>query len=289
MEKFEISPDDCLILKAFRDSRSLREAAQLLREDPAGLTRKVQQISNRYGFLQKVNNRWQVTSRGLDLVAWVETSIQSQKKVIQSKNNLRIASTMWFSEEILVPWFSSLKKSLGENLSLSLSVPNKNFELALMDGSVDFVVVCHPPENPEVEHRVLGAETWVLIAPRSWAPHLKANRGNIKQMLQEKPFIRHSDLNTDLFFPDISEFTDADVRIDNLVGIRAAVCEGLGWSLVPEILVHRSLGEGRLIEIPYQVSVHDRKICLWWLRNRSDSKRQSVKIATALKSALSNR
>src|SRR3989338_9505030 len=86
MEKFTVSSDDCLILKAFHDSKTLREAATLLSCDPAGLARRVQYISTHFGFLQKVNNRWQVTSQGLDLVAWTETSIQSQKKILDRKS-----------------------------------------------------------------------------------------------------------------------------------------------------------------------------------------------------------
>lgn len=284
MERFIISPDDCLILKAFKDSNSLREAAALLNCDPAGLTRKVQQISNQYGHIQKVNNRWQLTTRGLDLVAWIESSIQTQKKILHSKSSLRIASTMWFSEELIIPHLPELKKAMGSEINFALSVPNKSFELSLIDGSVDFVIVCHPPENPEIEHRQVSEEKWTIIAPRSWHKETKNLKGHaLIQYLKTRPFIRHSDMNHDLFLPELDNPLGSGISIDNLIGIRAAVYQGLGWSLVPRILVEHFIKEEKLIDLSYEIPIKDRKICIWWLRNRSDSKKQANKIVTWIK------
>jgi DNA-binding transcriptional LysR family regulator len=274
MEKYPISPEDCLILKAFKDSSSLREAAALLSCDPAGLARRVQHISNQHGFLQKVNNRWQVTARGLDLVAWTEASIQSQKKILSSKSSLRIASTMWFSEELLIPNLAKLRDSLGKDVSLSLSVPSKKFELSLVDGSVDFVIVCHPPDSPEIEHKQVAAEKWAVIAPKSWGKDLD---------LKKRPFIRHSEMNHDLFLPDLGELQESGIQIDNMIGIRSAVCEGFGWSLVPRIVIERYLKEERVLEVPYEIPIHDRNVCVWWLRNRYDIKRQAGKVSSWVK------
>ncbi|MBC7464715.1 MAG: LysR family transcriptional regulator, partial [Bdellovibrio sp.] len=201
MEKFVISPDDCLILKAFKDSKSLREAAVRLGCDPAGLARRVQVISSTYGFLQKVNNRWQVTARGLDLVAWTEVSILTQKKIFSAKSSLRIATTMWFSEQVLVPNLSVLSKHLTGKTSFTLSVPSQKFEMSLLDGSVDFVLVCHPPENPEIEHKQVATEKWVIICPASWRSGIHhKNEKNIDE-LKLRPFIRHQDINQDIFLP----------------------------------------------------------------------------------------
>lgn len=289
MENFIISPDDCLILKAFKDSNSLREAATLLGCDPAGLTRRVQQISNQYGFLQKVNNRWQVTARGLDLVAWIDASMQSQKKILHSKSSLRIASTMWFSEELLIPKAPALLEIIGPNTGISFSVPNKSFELSLIDGSVDFVIVCHPPENPEIEHKQLIEEKWAVIAPISWQKDLKNLKGqNLLELLRKRPFIRHSEMNHDLFIPEMGELMESGISIDNLIGIRSAVHQGLGWSLVPRILVERFFKEAKLLDLPYDIPLRDRKVCIWWLRNRYEIKRQAVKVSSWLKHTLIN-
>ncbi len=279
MEKYLIPPEDCLILKAFKETQSLREAALLLQCDPAGLTRRVQHISSEYGLIQKVNNRWQLTSLGIDLVAWTEASIQGQKKMLQGKSSLRIASTMWMSETVLVPHFSTLKNYFEKNTNFSFSVPYKSFETSLIEGSCDFVIACHPPENPEIEHKKIFDEEWVIIAPRSW---------KIKtfQELKKRPFIRHSDMNMDLFIPELAEEKiDAGLALDNLIGIRSAVKAGHGWSIVPKLLVQESLGED-LTKISYEFTMSDRKVCLWWLRNRYDSRKNSSKIAQWLKETL---
>lgn len=284
MDKFIISSDDCMILKAFQNSKSLREAAQLLQCDPAGLARRVQYISSSYGFLQKVNNRWQVTSRGIDLVAWTETSIQTQKKILSGKSSLRIATTMWFSEEVLVPNLARLQTVLGGKTGLSLSVPSKGFELALVDGSVDFVVVCHPPENPEIEHKQIAPEKWCLIAPPSWKKDLNLKNSKILiSELKTRPFIRHDEINEDLFLPDFEEMADSGISIDNLIGIRSAVQAGLGWSLVPHLLVANHIAAGKILEISYELPIRDRKVCVWWLRNRYDTRIQSGKICSWVK------
>ena len=283
MEKFLIPPEDCLILKAFKETQSLREAAILLQCDPAGLTRRVQHISSEYGLIQKVNNRWQLTSSGMDLVAWTDISIQSQKKTLSGKSSLRFATTMWLAEEVLIPKIGKLKKLFDENTHLTVTVPNKNFELSLIDGSVDFVIACHPPENPEIEHKKLADEEWVLIAPAAW----KLKKTSSINELKDRPFIRHSEMNTDLFIPEISEFVkDSGVSFDNLIGIRSAVKGGLGWSVVPRPLVQEYIESNIFSEIHYDFTMSDRKVCIWWLRNRYDVRKLSVKVSHWVKEAL---
>lgn len=283
MEKFSVSPEDCLILKAFKDSKSLREAATRLDCDPAGLARRVQVISSTYGFLQKVNNRWQVTARGLDLVAWTEASILTQKKILQEKSSLRIATTMWFSEQVLIPNLNNLTKHLGAKNNFTLSVPNQKFEMALLDGSVDFVLVCHPPENPEIEHKQVIPEKWTLVCPTSWKSSLHLKSDKILDELKKRPFIRHQEINEDIFFPKLDQISESGVTIDNLIGVRAAVSAGLGWSLVPRLLVTKAIKDGDVLEVPYNLPIKDRKVCVWWLRNRFDMRNQSSKICSWVK------
>lgn len=279
MENFLVPPEDCVILKAFRDTKSLREAALLLGCDPAGLARRVQQISNQFGFLQKVGNRWQLTAQGLDLVAWTEASIQSQKKALSAKSALRLASTMWFTEEVLVPELPVLAKTLGPEVRFSISTPAKSLELALLDGSVDFVVACHPPENPEIEHKQMNQERWCIIAPAAWKKFLSGNQREIAAELKSHPFVRHRDMNPDVFLPEFeAEIMNAPLTIDSLVGVRSAVVEGLGWSFVPSPAVTRYLKNKSIMEVPFKFDVRNRHICVWWLRNRYDSRRMAGKI-----------
>ncbi len=214
-------------------------------------------------------------------MAWTESAIQSQNRFMSQKGSFRIASTMWFAEEILVPNLGLLLGSLGEEASVSISFPRRGFELSLLDGGLDYVVVCHPPESPEIAHKQIAKEKWVLVAPPSW--------GKVRSLedLKSRPFIRHSDINLDLFVPGLNELTESGVRINHLVGIRSAVCAGLGWSLVPRILVARQLQNDSLKEVPCKLTINDRNICLWWLRSRYAARKYSSTFASWVKSSIS--
>ena len=115
-----------------------------------------------------------------------------------------------------------LKKNILINTKLSFSAPLKSFELSLIERSCDFVIACHPPESPKIEHRKMFEEEWVIVAPREW----KIRKF---QVLKEFPFIRHSEMNLDLFVPEFVERKmESGLSIDNLIGIRSAVKEGQG-------------------------------------------------------------
>jgi DNA-binding transcriptional LysR family regulator len=283
MNQFKISPDDCLILKAFKDTESLREAAQLLNCDPAGLTRRVQFIATQYGFLQKINNRWRLTKQGLDLAAWTEASIQTQNKVLSNQTRLRLASTMWLSEELLIPQVGQLRKQLGPESEVSFSVPTQSFESSLLSGNADFVIACHPPETPEIEHRRVATEQWAVVAPANWRKDLGTLSKAFDKLLL-RPHVRHSEMNFDLFFTkDHLPQKESGLLIDNLIGIRAAVCAGFGWSLVPRVLIQKDLQAGTLIEIEHELLVKDRHFCVWWLRNRVDTRVMIAKLCNWVK------
>lgn len=284
MDTFEIDPQACLILKALRDSASLREAAIRLGRDAAGLARAVQSISRETGLVQKVNNRWMVTPRGLDLIVWAEDSIASQRQILKNKSSLGIASTTWLAEQLLIPAAERLAKSLTPSRTVAFTVPDDGFETCLLEGRVDFVVVCHPPENPEIEHRQLSPEAWTVALHPSMKPKRSQNASTL-EALAKHPFIVHRHLDLDQFLPGVRT-EPAALSFDNLVGVRAALRAGQGWSVVPRLLVKEDLETGRLDEIPNVIEMKDRKVCLWWLRNRRAVRAEAPKLASWLRAAL---
>lgn len=281
MENYLISPEDCLILRAFKNAKSLREAAQLLNCDPAGLTRKVHQISSQHGLIQKVDNRWRLTSRGLEIVSWAEASILSQRQIFNDRGQCRIASTMWLGEMLLIPRLKKLMELYENKTSFSFHVPNESFERFLLEGSAEFAIVCHAPETPEIEHRRIFEEEWVVILPKSY------DIKSIKTFkdLSKKTFIKHGLLNTDLLIPGLLEIPSANtIVIDNIIGIRSAVLAGLGWSIVPKISVKKHIEDSLIRVFPYEINTADRHVCLWWLRHNLEAKKMATKIQQWLKS-----
>ncbi len=288
MTTFKISPDDCLVLKAFRDSSSLREAAKLLNVDPAGLTRKVQSISAEHGLIQKVQNKWKLTSRGLELATWVENCIQGQNKVIESKNSVRIATSNWFALNVIYPNIKVIKHSFGEETKLNFQIPEKSFEQSLLEGEADFVICCHPPESPEIAHKKIIPEEWVVIAPISWKKKYFTSRStNLYKTLKTLPYVHHTQMNMNSF---LSEFDDdqkmSSLSCDNLAGVKEIVINGFGWSIVPKILVSNALNEKKLIDLPYNLNLKDRHVNLWWSRNRYNLRILSSRFQAGLKQAL---
>mgnify|MGYP002137610064 CR=1 FL=1 len=71
-------------------------------------------------------------------------------------------------------------------------------------------------------------------------------------------------------------------QMDHLVGVRACVMNGLGWSVVPRILVKSALQNNEIIEIPELKAKIENSICIWWLRDRHDLKKISTVIEKKL-------
>jgi DNA-binding transcriptional LysR family regulator len=284
MEQFIISPDDCLILRAYKDATSLREAARLLNCDPAGLQRKTQRISEEHGLLQKIKGKWGLTEAGSNLVGWLEESIATQKKVLVGNTSVRIASTMWLAEEFLIPNLLDLRNKLGPNINFQLTTPDKNFETHLTEGACDFVIVCHPPEDPAIAHRSLFKEEWAVVAPADWKS--KGHKLSFDELLK-KPFVRHEKINPDIFHLDAAALGKVTaLTVNNLIANRSAVLHGLGWSIVPKILVLDLLKSKQIVEVEREIEM-DRKMCVWWLRRRTDSKKLSTSICQFIQESYS--
>ena len=217
------------------------------------------------------------------MVAWAEEAIQTQENLLHRKDSLRIASTSWLAEAVLIPYFGKLAPLLAEQTSYELSTPNHKFELELLSGKVDFVICCHPPETPDIEHRQIAKESWVAIAPSSWRSSLA--HSNAKELMRMRPYIKHSAINEDLFLPDL-QIINKHIHIDNMIGIRTAVKTGLGWSIGPKILFQEDIKQGTVIDLNFKIPVEDRRVCLWWLRGHKAAKRKSAKIARWLQDIL---
>lgn len=272
MNKYLVSPEDCLILVALQQNSSLRGAAQALNCDAGGLLRKVQRIADEHGLVSKVEGKWKLTQEGQALVAWTQESILSQHELMKSSVHLRIAATAWFAEQILIPASPSLQKAFDGRARIQYLTPDLGLEKSLLMGESDFVVACHAPENPSIAHKQLQTELWSLVVSADIVG--KSRKPLNLDFLKDIPLIRHRDMNPEVFLLEdmVSDPVEA-MTADNLIGIRSAVMSGLGWSLVPTALVARELRQRNLVEIPCKIKM-DRKVCVWWLRHSLHERKQ---------------
>lgn len=290
MSKFEISPDDCLITLEFRDSASLRDVAARLNCDPSALVRKVQRIASEHGLLEKVKGRWVLTQKGHLLNRWTEDSLMSQKKLLDSKPQMRIGTTMWLSEQVIVPYYFCLNKATEDRYNWMILTPNRSFETELIEGTCDYVITCGAPVDPLIAYKRILPEEWVLIAPKAWQKDFKkADDDGIFERLLNKPFVRHYDMNPQEFLNLPEQVQNISITVDNMIGIRSAVSKGYGWSVIPRLAVLNELQNQEIIEIPHSKlkNLKSNHLSLWWLRSRKEPQQLSAKIQQWLAQSIS--
>lgn len=269
MLKFTIPPDYCLIINAFNQANSLRGAASILGIDPPSLVRKVQKISGEFGYLQKVGNRWALTEAGRRVAIWTEETIQSQNDLAQEKSMLRISSFAWLAEEMLIPEFTKLKKLLKENQSCTFKLTAYNQEQELLQGRTDLVIQGHAPTDPSIAYKKISSFNWVVVIPYSWNKIFTGlSDDETAKLLNKKNFIRHIDLNPEnaLGFQPSNRAT---MTVDSVIGLRSAVVNGEGWSVLPAMSVHNYLIGKKLVKLNTPTFIKD-EVSVWWLRARRD-------------------
>jgi DNA-binding transcriptional LysR family regulator len=212
-------------------------------------------------------------------VVWVEESIERQKKALLGNQAIRIASTVWIAEQFLIPNLKNLKDKLDQPTNFDFSTPDKKYETHLLEGACDYVIVCHPPDDPAIAHRQLFKEEWIVVVPPSWK---EENKRLTFEDLLKKPFIRHAQVNPDTFGLNSSELTHMNsLIVDNLIAVRSGVSKGHGWSVVPRILVNTHIKERKIAHVSHLIEM-DRKLCLWWPRASSGPKKKAVMISSWL-------
>jgi DNA-binding transcriptional LysR family regulator len=281
---FVIPPEDCLLALAFRDSTSLREAARRLHCDPATLVRKTKQAAHLHGLLQKIGGRWKLTSKGEKLVRWAEDSIAAQRMAAVEETYLRVATTMWLSERLLIPAFPELTKNFSSRAELHISTAQAGLEADLLAGRCEYVVACDIPSDPLVKFRRVLQENWIVAIPARWARDF--SRGAfLPKLLASRPFVRHSGLHPEELLDLPTPVRYSPVSCDHLLGIRAAILHGHGWSFVPEILVRTELKNGTIAQLKLPVPLAGKNVTLWWLRTNALAVRHAAEVGAWLQKA----
>lgn len=274
MENYLIPPEYCLIINAFIQTNSLREAALMLKIDPAALVRKAQKISGEFGLIEKVGNKWAVTDTGRRIAQWTDESIARQKSILNEKSMVRIASFTWLAEEVLIPHHSKLHEMTGGKFSWSFKTISSDLEKELINNRSDYVITGFAPNDPMIAHKRITVHPWRVIAPTSWKKKLGNLKGSdLLKELQTKPYVRFSLLNPEQTL-GFKPLTYSPLMVDGVIGIRTAVARGLGWSCVPAMAINTLLDDGKIITMDLPVSTKD-NLSLWWLRSRKDSMKNS--------------
>lgn len=273
MNKFPIPPEYGLILNAFNQTATLRAAAALLETDPASLVRKAQMISHNYGYLEKVGNRWIVTDSGQRIAQWTDDFINSQKALLLEKSRFRIAAFSWLAEEVLIPNFKRLEQQAGSQYEWSYKILLSDLEQEIIQSRSDYVISGYAPTDPTIAYKKISNHPWIVIIPTQWKKQTAGlSSDKLIQFLQTKPYIRMTTLAPEQvlgFKPD----RHANLSVDGVIGVRAAVASGLGWGHVPAMSARSSLLENKIVSLKLPTLMKD-EVSLWWLRARKDTATQ---------------
>lgn len=268
--KFLIPPEYCLIVNAFSQASTLRGAAQLLGTDPAALVRKVQRIHQEYGFLEKIGNRWTVTSSGQKIAYWTEEMINSQKILSEEMPRMRISAYSWLTEDMLIPNYKSLDTAFKSKFKWSLQMSGSDLEQELVSNRSDFVIHGKAPNDPNVAHRRICSFPWVAVAPYSWKAEVsRLTSKQLIEFLNRRDFCRHADLNP-ITALNYSPERVHDLILDGVIGLRSAVINGLGWSALPAMSIQTAIREKKLLKLNLPISYSD-DVSIWWMRSRKDA------------------
>ena len=279
--KFSIPTEYCLIINAFTQATTLRKAAELLSIDPAVLVRKVKIISLEYGYLEKVGNRWTVTESGRRISHWTEEMLSSQATLINQTPRLRISAYSWLVEQVLIPNYKSLDKTLKGNYDLTFRMAGSNLEQELLSNRSDFVIHGLAPTDPSIAHKKIVSLPWTIIVPYSWRSELaKLSTNEVITFLNKRPYCRHADLSpvTALGF---QPQTTHSLISDSVVGLRTEVMNDIGWSAVPAMSIQSALADKKIYKLNLKLDFKD-DVSVWWIRSRKDTSSLAKQLASWL-------
>lgn len=282
MINFPVSPEYCLIIKALRETNSLREAAIALEIDPAHLSRKLQKISEEHDLIQKISNKWTLTETGNRLAQWVDESIIRQQVLLEEKPVFKIASFTWLAEQMLIPGYKKLNLETQNKFSWRFSIVASDLEQELITGKADYVITCHAPNDPLIAHKVFNPDPWIVVVPASWEKDLKKlNSQETLSFLHKKPYLRLTTLNPEQVL-GFQPQTISDFMVDGVIGIRSGVVNELGWSCIPSFSISDQLKNKELIPVSLESAIKG-QLSIWWLRSRKDSLTQIRSLSKWLK------
>lgn len=269
MLNFPIDAEHCLILKALHETDSLREAARLLDMDPAHLTRKIQKIPEEQNLVRKSGNKWLLTELGKRIALWVDEGIQAQQLLLEEKPSLRVACYTWLAEQLLIPHFTKLNQLSQNRFNWSFNVVAANLEQEIISGRAEFVITCHPPNDPLIAHKKFHPDPWLIVVPASWKKSLSKLKGEeLIQYLHAKPFLKLSSVDAEHMLGFVPK-KNSDLIIDGVIGVRTAVIHDLGWSCLPSYSLTSHLQNSELLALDLP-SATKGDLSIWWLRSRKD-------------------
>lgn len=232
---------------------SLTRAAHLLGHSQATVSAHVQALEAVVGFPVFERGRAGVTTtaKGLELARRVAAHVDAIEDALLSPalggdpaRTVHVGGAAEILSVKVVPRLAELLAAAGGPIRLTFGLPPDLLD-ALVGGALDLVVSAVPPGREGVTAEPFYDEEFVLVAARSWAGGIPEDVPVIAYA-ENLPIIRR-------YWRSVFDRPPSGLRvaavIPDLRGIRRAVLDGIGMSVLPRYLVDEDLEDGALIAL----------------------------------------
>jgi DNA-binding transcriptional LysR family regulator len=242
-DQFLLSSEECGLLDQFQKSGSLSALCEDLGVDKGFLSRKISKLATTAAVLEKVQGKWALTPQGEEIVAWYREATEKQRTILNTTHELRLATSQTLSERVLSQALQPLKESLQlERILVQTSF--SDVEHALLSRKMDCAIFCAIPKTPEVRYKNLFRFPYGVVAPVGW----DASLSNPRELLQKYPYVSHQSLSLRSFLGVEEACPKPVLEFDHVSGVRQAVVEGNGWTVLPLYAVAEEVRMGRCTE-----------------------------------------
>lgn len=256
--------------------RSISEAARVLGLTQPAVSQHVASLESQLGrpLFERHARGVRPTTIAEELAASLGSSLDSAEAALASMRArsaelggvVHIAAPSDYMAESVAPRLDGLLRA-GLELRLHVGGRDLLFDM-LLNGRTDLAFIVSKPEDPRLAFQPLGFEKLHACASPALVQAI-ADRGDIAAALVETPhlaydldrplvrtWLRANDLPLPTTMPVV---TAPDLRV-----LRMMLCNGAGWTVMPDYLCAASVARGTLAIIPPPLATPENRFHLAW-------------------------
>jgi DNA-binding transcriptional LysR family regulator len=245
-------------LAAIDSTGSVTGAARVLRLTQPAVTLQIRGLQDLVGLplLQRTNDRTALTEVGRNLlvlhqrIALAVGDCAASIDAIKGLSGGTVAVGAVSTAKYFVPFAIAGFSRRFPQIQIKLSIGNrKEILAALRDYTLDIAITGRPPEDMELERRLIGDHPHVVVAPPDH-PLARRRKLAIGDLGRETFIVREPDSGTRLLmqrtFTDLGFDPKIGMEIDSNETIKQAVMAGLGVAFISAHTVANECHDGRL-------------------------------------------
>jgi DNA-binding transcriptional LysR family regulator len=260
---FTLSSEQCELLAAFEGAESISALAKLVGKDVSVVSRQLKRIAEDVPALEKHDRKWQLTNLGHEICAWARDAIAAQKRVLQRRSHIRIATTREFASRILAPGLRGLVPAHDATV-ISITTGEEGVERSLLSGQTDLGFDCGIPIDPQIRFKRVVSESFSVVATPMWlARHRIAKTKDLIPL----PHLHYTRAPASKLLGLTVDLPNLVASFNDIGALRAACCAGLGWAVLPTYTVAAELG-ARDLKAVRGASIAPEHFGVFWSRGR---------------------